>query len=99
MWFGVWIMTTSPGLLPIRSSPNASLFVHSYIARGARLRSVSFASIHIGVSDSDFPEGKRYSKRLHFGMSTSGNGEEKGIVDKGKEWMIQSMYEVQVLCS
>jgi hypothetical protein len=43
---------------------------------------VSFASIQIGVSDNFCPFGNKYSNKLHFGISKSGKGEEKGIVNR-----------------
>lgn len=55
MWFGVKIMTTSPGLLPMRSKPNASRFDHCSNDRGVRCWSVSLESIQIGVSEGTAP--------------------------------------------
>lgn len=72
-------MTTSPGLLPRRSKPRARRFVHCSNVRGVRCWLVSFESIHMGVSEGDFPCGNKYSSKLHFGMSIAGKGEEKGI--------------------
>jgi hypothetical protein len=87
-------MTTSPGLLPIRSKPRASRFDHCNKVWGVRYWLVSFESIHMGVSVAVLPLGNKYSSRLHFGISKVGKGEEKGMVacTKGlnqgrKDWL------------
>lgn len=87
IWFGVRIITTSPGLLPMRSKPRASRLVHCKRVRGVRWWLVSAESIHKGVSEGVLPLGNRYSSKLHFGMSSAGKGEENGMA---KLWRAQS---------
>ena len=83
-WLGVKIITTSPGLLPMRSKPRASRLLHCRSDLGVRYWFVSFASIQMGVSVGSCPFGNRYSNKLHFGISRSGKGEEKGIMNGRK---------------
>lgn len=64
----------------MRSRPSASRLLHCSNVFGVRYWLVSLESIQIGMSVGVVPFGNRYSSKLHFGISSAGKGEEKGIV-------------------